>query len=257
MLTWFNDKRWDSSTIPLSSLKIFKSSGFPNTVSSMLSKIFASYWRNPAAVIPLSRENQHTIIYYTLMAMQDLALISGTLKLPERALESFWFIPFNLSHLRKSLSDMELSNITASLAAGTKCSATCVQTNSESRLFLGRDCHEQEASYQPSPTVWHTWHMLFSPATDRMAHRHLYFPDLWSWAAKLILCITGLARPDTHYNKNVSVHALGLYIINIQHQNLIQKSYKSCILNIVKSHPSKTQELRCSSFGWPYCLLRN
>ena len=69
-------------------------------------------------------------IPYYIMAiplMQDLALIIGTLKLPERALESFWFIPFDLSHLWKSLSAMEMSNVTlcafvsivSSLAAST------------------------------------------------------------------------------------------------------------------------------------------
>ena len=69
------------------------------------------------------------IPYYIreILLIQDLELIIGTLKLPERALESFWFIPFNLSHLRKSLSNMEMSNVTlcacvstlSSLAAGT------------------------------------------------------------------------------------------------------------------------------------------
>ena len=103
---------WDWLTIPLTSQKFLKNSFFPILVSPISSKSSTSHWRNPEGVIPLSIGNK----YSGLIILRNY---SGTSYLPVRVLQSLSLIPFELSHLKKSSTDMELLNVRLFVAEGS------------------------------------------------------------------------------------------------------------------------------------------
>ena len=65
--------------------------------------------------------------------------------LPERALQSLSLIPFDLSHLKKSSSDMELLNIKVCVAEGTPGGALRWSVRGYQSTNLTLSCHQINA----------------------------------------------------------------------------------------------------------------